>query len=239
MDLAAGRVQGKPLDEASNPEAEGEVMQSENYSFAKGDMVNATTSSIVAFEAADNARLSPGKNADLFSLEKDSERAESCEVEEVVSFPMSATAFLHVFREVLLAEEVAELARGDFTTIHYAGLVATRSSADMEYLRRQMDQRIETFNQKKAEAAETTNGEFQGHPMFDNFEGYYKVQIGDHIAYRYEITKILGKGSFAQVVECRDHQQDGKPTCSLKITRNTEMDHKFAHKEAQYLQYIM
>ena len=32
---------------------------------------------------------------------------------------------------------------------------------------------------------------------FDNLEGYLRVQIGDHIAYRYEVMKILGKGSFA------------------------------------------
>ena len=41
--------------------------------------------------------------------------------------------------------------------------------------------------------------------MYDNVEGYYRVQIGDHLSYRYEIIKVLGKGSFAQVVECRDH----------------------------------
>jgi len=75
--------------------------------------------------------------------------------------------------------------------------------------------------------------------MFDNFEGYFRVQIGEHISYRYEIMKVLGKGSFAQVVQCRDHKQKDKPILALKITRNTEMDHKFAHKEAQYLSYIM
>jgi hypothetical protein len=31
----------------------------------------------------------------------------------------------------------------------------------------------------------------------DDEEGYYNVMIGDHLMYRYEITKILGKGSFA------------------------------------------
>ena len=75
--------------------------------------------------------------------------------------------------------------------------------------------------------------------MFDNFEGYYRVEIGDHLAYRYEVMKIVGKGSFAQVVQCRDHSDKSHPTFAVKITRNTEMDHKFAHKEAQYLRYIM
>ena len=34
----------------------------------------------------------------------------------------------------------------------------------------------------------------------DDEEGYYKIKEGDHLLYRYEIVKILGKGSFAQVV---------------------------------------
>ena len=50
---------------------------------------------------------------------------------------------------------------------------------------------------------------------------------------------MLGKGSFAQVVECVDHSLPDKPIFAVKITRNTEMDHKFALKEAQYLKYIM
>ena len=91
----------------------------------------------------------------------------------------------------------------------------------------------------KANAEDTGNGEFQGNPVFDNHEGYYKVQIGEHIAYRYEILKVLGKGSFAQVVQCRDHKDPNQAIYAVKITRNTEMDHKFAHEEAQYLRYIM
>jgi dual specificity tyrosine-phosphorylation-regulated kinase 2/3/4 len=31
----------------------------------------------------------------------------------------------------------------------------------------------------------------------DDEEGYYNVLLHDHLAYRYEILKILGKGSFA------------------------------------------
>lgn len=31
----------------------------------------------------------------------------------------------------------------------------------------------------------------------DDEEGYYNVLLHDHLIYRYEILKILGKGSFA------------------------------------------
>ena len=41
---------------------------------------------------------------------------------------------------------------------------------------------------------------------FDDEEGYYHIREGEHLLYRYEIVKTLGKGSFAQVVACRDHK---------------------------------
>ena len=37
-------------------------------------------------------------------------------------------------------------------------------------------ERIEAFNLKKKDAEEdNSNGEYQGNPIFDNFEGYFKV----------------------------------------------------------------
>ena len=40
---------------------------------------------------------------------------------------------------------------------------------------------------------------------FDNSEGYYKVVIGDHLLYRYEVLDIMDKGAFGQVIKCLDH----------------------------------
>ena len=33
------------------------------------------------------------------------------------------------------------------------------------------------------------------------------LQVGDHIAYRYEVLDVLGRGSFGQVLRCVDHAQ--------------------------------
>jgi dual specificity tyrosine-phosphorylation-regulated kinase 2/3/4 len=41
---------------------------------------------------------------------------------------------------------------------------------------------------------------------FDRQNGFYRVIIGDHIAYRYEILKELDRGAFGQVVRCIDHK---------------------------------
>lgn len=31
---------------------------------------------------------------------------------------------------------------------------------------------------------------------FDDEEGYYRIQKGDHIAYRFELIEVIGKGAF-------------------------------------------
>lgn len=41
---------------------------------------------------------------------------------------------------------------------------------------------------------------------FDDAQGNYVIVPGDHINYRYEIARVLGNGSFGNVVECSDHK---------------------------------
>lgn len=107
-------------------------------------------------------------------------------------------------------------------------------------MKKENEERTKLFEEKKSQIPEDeNNGEYQGNPVFDNDEGYYRITVGDHIAYRFEVLKILGKGSFAQVVMCKDHKDPSKPTYAVKVTRNTEMDHKYAHKEGQYLKFIL
>jgi len=45
-----------------------------------------------------------------------------------------------------------------------------------------------------------------GHSDFNDSKGYYFIHIHDHIAYRYQIIKILGKGAFGNVVLAFDHK---------------------------------
>ena len=42
--------------------------------------------------------------------------------------------------------------------------------------------------------------------------------MGDHLAYRYEIQEVLGKGSFGQVVKAYDYKTN--QTLAIKIIRN-------------------
>lgn len=53
---------------------------------------------------------------------------------------------------------------------------------------------------------------------FDTLKHHYIIILGDHIAYRYEIIDILGKGTFGQVVKCFDHCL--KELVAIKIVKN-------------------
>ncbi|KAK9322823.1 kinase-like domain-containing protein [Lipomyces orientalis] len=71
---------------------------------------------------------------------------------------------------------------------------------------------------------------------YDDERGDYKIIVGDHLAYRYEILDVLGKGSFGQVVKCIDHKAGG-PT-AVKIIRNKKRFHAQALVETKILQNL-
>lgn len=68
---------------------------------------------------------------------------------------------------------------------------------------------------------------------FDDKHADYFLVKNDHIAYRYEILKLLGKGSFGQVCECYDHKN--KEKVALKIIKNKSKFHQQATIEIRVL----
>lgn len=71
---------------------------------------------------------------------------------------------------------------------------------------------------------------------FDDERGDYNIVLGDHLAYRYEVIDMLGKGSFGQVVRCVDHK-NGK-LVAVKIIRNKKRFHQQALVEVNILQRL-
>lgn len=71
---------------------------------------------------------------------------------------------------------------------------------------------------------------------FDDENGDYKVIQGDHIAYRYEILSVLGKGSFGKVLKCVDHK-NGK-LVAVKMIINRKRFHMQALIEADILRAL-
>ncbi|CAO2606698.1 Dual specificity tyrosine-phosphorylation-regulated kinase 4, partial [Lemmus lemmus] len=71
---------------------------------------------------------------------------------------------------------------------------------------------------------------------FDDEHGSYIKVLHDHIAYRYEVLDMLGKGSFGQVVKCLDHKNN--ELVALKIIRNKKRFHHQALVELKILETL-
>ena len=71
---------------------------------------------------------------------------------------------------------------------------------------------------------------------FDEENGDYKVTIGDHIHFRYEILKLIGKGTFGQVLQVFDHKQGIQ--CALKVIKNQPKFQEQAKLETEILQFL-
>ncbi|KZT20255.1 hypothetical protein NEOLEDRAFT_881230 [Neolentinus lepideus HHB14362 ss-1] len=68
---------------------------------------------------------------------------------------------------------------------------------------------------------------------YDDERGDYLVINGDHLGYRYEVVDTLGKGSFGQVLRCRDHCTG--ECVAIKIIRNKKRFHHQALVEIKIL----
>ncbi|XP_043461040.1 dual specificity tyrosine-phosphorylation-regulated kinase 2-like isoform X1 [Leptopilina heterotoma] len=71
---------------------------------------------------------------------------------------------------------------------------------------------------------------------YDNDQGSYIHIIHDHVAYRYEVLKVIGKGSFGQVVKAYDHKS--QEHIALKMVRNEKRFHRQAHEEIRILRNL-
>lgn len=71
---------------------------------------------------------------------------------------------------------------------------------------------------------------------FDDDSGSYQMVAHDHVSYRYEILKVLGKGSFGQVLKAYDHKT--QQHIALKIVRNEKRFHKQAVEEIRILEHL-
>ena len=74
-------------------------------------------------------------------------------------------------------------------------------------------------------------------PKFDSPTHHYKVVIGDHIRYRYEIRSLLGKGAFGQVLRCYDYKT--KKQVAIKIIINTSQMQKQGQREIDMLKHLV
>lgn len=88
------------------------------------------------------------------------------------------------------------------------------------------------YLQKKVKADSPHSEDYQ----FDLGTHHYKVGMGDHLYYRYEIRSILGKGAFGQVLRCTDHKT--KETVAVKIIVNTPQMKKQGEAEISMVTFL-
>ena len=71
---------------------------------------------------------------------------------------------------------------------------------------------------------------------FDDDRGDYHIRFHDHIAYRFEVLSLLGKGSFGQCVKVYDYKTN--TLCALKLIRNKKRFHHQALIEVKILEHL-
>ncbi|XP_076620641.1 dual specificity tyrosine-phosphorylation-regulated kinase 2 isoform X1 [Colletes latitarsis] len=71
---------------------------------------------------------------------------------------------------------------------------------------------------------------------YDNDQGSYIHVTHDHVAYRYEVLRVIGKGSFGQVVKAYDHKL--QEHVALKMVRNEKRFHCQAQEEIRILRKL-
>ena len=92
------------------------------------------------------------------------------------------------------------------------------------------------FGEKACQQGDKVSENPSKNNVFDDSDGYYIYKTHGHIAYRYEIIEILGKGSFGQVFKCKDHKNGS--VVALKMIKNKKRFHQQAVIEVRVLDAI-
>lgn len=81
--------------------------------------------------------------------------------------------------------------------------------------------------------AKYSNRNNNNNTIYDDVNGYYKIRRGEKLIYRYEIIKILGRGTFGQAVKCYDHKNN-EYVC-IKIIKSKKKYYDQALSEIEIL----
>ncbi|GAB1610898.1 dual specificity tyrosine-phosphorylation-regulated kinase 4-like [Argonauta hians] len=122
--------------------------------------------------------------------------------------PMTPADAIHLYRDRLSAYELSEIF--DYPEVWFLGI-----------------------DSKKIDGCPGKTGNCG----YDDESGSYLKVMGDHIAYRYEILEVLGKGSFGQVVRAYDYKD--REEIAIKIIRNKKRFHHQSHVEVKILENLL
>ncbi|XP_071392612.1 dual specificity tyrosine-phosphorylation-regulated kinase 4-like [Centroberyx affinis] len=117
---------------------------------------------------------------------------------------MSTAYVLKTYRKHLTVFEREEIK--DYTQVWYLGM-----------------------NAKKIQGSRS----FPRNSGYDDEDGYYRMVLKDHLAYRFEVLELIGEGTYGQVLKCRDHKT--MEIVALKVIRNQDSFHHEAVAEVEIL----
>lgn len=125
----------------------------------------------------------------------------------------------------------------NFPLIHFLGS-ATAEKIGSGRKRSQANQEINRPDPSSSDAGSSDPPDADGtyNHGYDDARGDYILTLNDHIYYRYEVTGLLGKGSFGQVVKAWDHKE-GKEI-AVKIIRNKRRFEKQGLVECRVLETL-
>ena len=126
-----------------------------------------------------------------------------------LALPITGSKALQLFQPQLTTYEHGEIL--DYKEVYCLGLRASKEKVSCQL------------------TTQPNNG-------YDDDRGDYRVLIGDHVAYRYEVLAVLGKGSFGQVLKVRDGKT--QELLALKMIRNKSRFHHQAAVEVKLLRYL-
>ena len=156
-------------------------------------------------------------------IPKRTQKVEYPEVEAKFEGPISPRQAVDDFGDYLTDYEKKEIFK--FNEIYFIGKSRKKIHAVFE---RSKKSKSNYISNKKENYSE--NG------GFDDADRFYKIIIGDHIYYRYEILSFLGKGGFGQVVKCYDHK--AKMEVAIKILSNRNVSIELGQVEAAIIKKL-
>ena len=152
-----------------------------------------------------------------------------------LTYPLTPEQALKKYANKLTAYEIKEII--NYKEIWFLGLNAKkRRPKNVENLTSkdvtQITSNGSNNNNEKSDKSSSNTNNYN----YDDAQGGYILVQNDHIAYRYEILRIIGKGSFGQVIKAFDHKL--KTNVSIKIVRNEKRFHRQALEEIRILTHL-
>jgi dual specificity tyrosine-phosphorylation-regulated kinase 2/3/4 len=164
----------------------------------------------------------------------------SAEIEAMLNFPdpmgPGKEMTPHGKQNTLLAPTKAPLRIDPSATI-LAFIKAHFESLSLYERREILDYQSIWYSGQNAKKNQATPESTHNNHGYDDERGDYIFIKGDHLAYRYEIMCLLGKGSFGQVLQCRDHKTG--QCVAIKIIRNKKRFHHQALVEIKILENLV